>query len=78
MSAASRILVTLIGGIATIVLARVLGPHGWGAYSIAVSLVAILVAVTTLGVDQGIAYFVGSRKWEPGAALVRSMRLAAL
>ena len=37
-------------------------------YSIAVSLVAILAAASTLGVDQGIAYFVGARKWGPRAA----------
>lgn len=78
MSATSRIWVTLTGGIATIVLARVLGPHDWGAYSIAVSLVLILVAVTTLGVDQGIAYFVGARKWEPRAALGSALQMAAL
>ena len=78
MSAASRIWVTLAGGIATIVLARLLGPHDWGGYSIAVSLVAILVAATTLGVDQGIAYFVGARKWEPRAALGSALRMAAV
>jgi len=78
MSAASRIWVTLTGGIATIVLARVLGPHDWGAYSIAVSLAAILVAATTLGVDQGIAYFVGARKWDPRAALGSALRMAAV
>ena len=78
MSAASRIWVTVTGGIATIVLARVLGPHDWGGYSIAVSLVLILVALTTLGVDQGIAYFVGARKWEPRAALGSALGMAAV
>lgn len=78
MSAASRIWVTLTGGIATIVLARVLGPHDWGSYSIAGSLVAVLVALTTLGVDQGIAYFVGGREWEPRAAFGSAFRMAAV
>lgn len=78
MSAASRIWITLVSGITTIVLARVLGPHNWGGYSIAASLVAILLAVTTLGVDQGIAYFVGGRKWEPRPALASALRMAAV
>jgi O-antigen/teichoic acid export membrane protein len=78
MSAASRIWITLASGLTTIVLARVLGPNDWGGYSIAASLVVILVAVTTLGVDQGIAYFVGARKWEPRAALGSALRMAAV
>src|SRR5947207_1888902 len=78
MSAASRIWVTLAGGVTTIVLARVLGPHDWGSYSIAVSLLAILVAATTLGVDQGIVYFVGGKRWEPRAAFVSAVRMAAV
>jgi len=78
MSAASRIWVTLAGGVTTIVLARVLGPRDWGGYSIAVSLLAILTAATTLGVDQGIAYFVGARRWEPRAALGSALRMAAV
>jgi O-antigen/teichoic acid export membrane protein len=78
MSAASRIWVTLAGGITTIVLARVLGPRDWGAYSIATSLLLILAAATTLGVDQGIAYFVGARKWEPRAAFGSALRMAAV
>jgi O-antigen/teichoic acid export membrane protein len=78
MSAASQIWVTITGGTVTIVLARVLGPRDWGAYSIAVSLVAILVALTSLGVNQGITYFVASRKWAPRAAFAASLRVAAL
>jgi O-antigen/teichoic acid export membrane protein len=78
MSAASQIWAMLVGGITTIVLARVLGPHDWGGYSIAVSLLVILVAVTTLGVDQGIVYFVGARRWEPRAAFGAAMRMAAV
>ncbi len=78
MSAASQIWVALTGGITTIVLARVLGPHDWGGYSIAVSLVSILGALTTLGVNQGLSYYVGSRMWAPRAAFAASLRVAAL
>jgi O-antigen/teichoic acid export membrane protein len=78
LSAASRICVAIAGGTTTIVLARVLGPHNWAGYSIAVSLLAILGAAATLGVDQGIAYFVGGRKWAPRAALSSAIRMAAV
>src|SRR5262249_47679264 len=76
MSAASQIWVTLTGGITTIVLARVLGPHDWGGYSIAVSLVMGLTMLTRLGGSQGIVYYVGGKKWEPRAALVSALRVA--
>lgn len=78
LSAASRIWVAIAGGTTTIVLARVLGPHNWAGYSIAVSLLATLGAAATLGVDHGIAYFVGGRKWAPRAALASSLRMAAV
>jgi O-antigen/teichoic acid export membrane protein len=71
-------LVTVAGGTTAIVLARVLGPQGWGSYSIAVSLVVVIAAATTLGVDQGIAYFVGARRWPPRAALRSALRMAAI
>jgi O-antigen/teichoic acid export membrane protein len=78
MSAASRIWVTLTGGVSTIVLARVLGPDDWGGYSIAASLITILMGAATLGIDHGVVYFVGARKWEPRAALGSALRLAAI
>lgn len=78
MSAASRIWITLAGGVTTIVLARTLGPDNWGSYSIAGSLLAILMAVTSLGVDQGIVYFVGGRSWAPRAAFRTALKMAAV
>ncbi len=77
LSAASRIWVAVAGGTTTIVLARVLGPRDWGGYSIAVSLLSILGVAATLGVDQGIAYFVGGRRWAPRAAFGSALRMAA-
>lgn len=78
MSAASRIWITIAAGITTILFARILGPHGYGGYSIAGTLAAVLAAAATLGVDQGIAYFVGARRWEPRAALGSAMLTAAV
>jgi len=77
LSAVSRIWIAVAGGTTTIVLARVLGPRNWGGYSIAVSLLSILGAAATLGVDQGIAYFVGGRRWAPRAAFGSALRMAA-
>jgi O-antigen/teichoic acid export membrane protein len=76
MSVASQLWVTLTGGITTIVLARVLGPHDWGGYSVAVSLVLVLAMLASLGVNQGIAYYVSARRWEPRAAFESSLRVA--
>jgi O-antigen/teichoic acid export membrane protein len=78
LSAASRIWVAVAGGATTIVLARILGAHDWGGYSIAVSLLSILGATATLGVDQGIAYFVGGGRWAPRAALSSALKMAGI
>src|SRR5262249_24763802 len=68
----------LAGGITTIVLARLLGPGDWAGYSIAISLVATLAAVTSLGMSQGIAYFVAARLWEPRAAFGSATGMAGV
>lgn len=68
MSAASQIWVAVTGGVTTIVLARVLGPREWGGYSIAVSLVTVLSMLSSLGVSQGILYYVSGKKWAPRPA----------
>ena len=76
IAAASRIVVMVAGGITTIVLARLLGPRDWAGFSIARSLVGTLAAVTSLGMSQGIAYFVGGRRWDPRAAFGSAMGMA--
>jgi len=78
MSAASQIWVMVAGGVATVVLARILGPHDWGGYSIALSSLTILAALTTLGLNHGIAYYVGSGRWGPRAAFGASLKVAAV
>jgi O-antigen/teichoic acid export membrane protein len=77
MGAASRIAVTVAGAATAVVLARVLGPRGWGTYFLAQSLVAILTAASTLGVEHGIAYFVGAGRWTAAAAFRSSLRVSA-
>jgi len=77
MSAASRIAVAVTGAATTIVIARLLGPAGSGAYAVAQTLIIMLTVVTTLGVEHGIAYYVSSGRWSARAAN-RDSQLVAL
>ena len=78
LAAASRISVALAGAATTVVLARVLGPEGWGRYAVAQSLVVVLLAATTLGIEHGIAYYVGSGRWAPRSALAAATHVAVV
>jgi O-antigen/teichoic acid export membrane protein len=76
MSGLSRAAVMVTGAAATIVVAHVLGPSGLGPYAAAQTLIAVLMVVTTLGVEHGIVYFVSSGRWSPAEAFRGSQRLA--
>jgi O-antigen/teichoic acid export membrane protein len=65
-------------GLISIVVGRVLGPTGAGAYAVAVTYLAALIVVASLGFESGIAYFVGQAKWAPRGAFVASQVLALL
>lgn len=77
LSAASKVFVTAAGAATTIVIARVLGSGGLGTYAVAQSLLAVLLVLTTMGVEHGIVYYVSSGRWDPGSAF-RSSQIAAL
>jgi O-antigen/teichoic acid export membrane protein len=77
MSATSRIVVAGTGAVATIVIARLLGPSGSGAYAVAQTLIIMLTVATTLGVEHGIAYYVSSGRWSARHAN-RTSQLVAL
>jgi enterobacterial common antigen flippase len=76
MSATSRIVVAVTGAAATIVVARLLGPAGSGAFAVAQTLVLMLTVGTTLGVEHGIAYYVSSGRWSAAGAFRDSQLLA--
>lgn len=78
MSAASRASVAVTGALATIVVARLLGPEGTGAFAVAVTLIVMLTTFATLGVEHGVAYYVSSGLWSPRRALASVTRLAAI
>jgi O-antigen/teichoic acid export membrane protein len=76
MSAASRITVALTGAAATILVARLLGPDGTGAFAIAQTLILLLTVATTLGVEHGITYYVSSGRWGVAPAYRSAQRVA--
>ena len=78
MSGISRGLVAATGAAATIVVARVLGPSGAGAYVVAQTVIILLMVATTLGAEHGIVYFVSSGRWSARDAFRDSQRLALL
>ncbi len=78
MSAASRGSVAVTGAVATILVARLLGPEGAGAFAVALTLVVMLTTFATLGVEHGVAYFVSSGRWAARDALASVTRIALL
>lgn len=76
MSGISRTSVAITGAATTILVARLLGPSGAGAYAVALTLILLLNVIATLGIEHGIAYYVSSGRWEAGSAFRDSQRLA--
>jgi O-antigen/teichoic acid export membrane protein len=76
MSAASRVAVTGAGAFTTIVLARLLGPSGLGSFALAQTLIVMLTAATTLGVEHGIVYFVSAGTWSARAAYAAALKMS--
>jgi O-antigen/teichoic acid export membrane protein len=69
--------VTALGGFLTsIAVARILGPDGLGAYTVALSLLLVLGAIGSLGLENGIAWSVAGGRWAPRSALRDSQLLA--
>ena len=63
-------------GVLSVVLARVIGPSGNGAFALLVTLVSFAVLVCSLGLASGLTYEV-SRGWSARRAFVKSYRVAA-
>lgn len=70
--------VTTAAGLALtgIAVARLLGPDGTGSYALAATLFAMLLILSTLGLEQGISYYVAGKHWGPRAAWGRSQLVA--
>lgn len=78
LSASGRVLVTVTGASTTVAAGRILGPSGFGAFSVALTMVVVLQVLATLGVEHGIVYYVSSRRWHPGQAFWSSQGVACL
>jgi O-antigen/teichoic acid export membrane protein len=76
MGAAARAGTAATGAATTIVIARLLGPSGSGAYFVAQSVILVLTIVTTLGIEHGITYFVSAGQWSARAAYSTSLKLS--
>ncbi|HEX3324226.1 MAG TPA: hypothetical protein VHR65_03680, partial [Solirubrobacterales bacterium] len=63
-------------GLASVVVARILGPAGIGTYAIAHALLFVFTVVFELGLPQAFAYYVGRNEWT-GEPLVRGVIGAA-
>jgi len=72
----AQVVTAASGFLTTILVARIEGPEGVGAYTVALSLLLLLGALASLGLENGIAWSVASGRWDPGAALRESQLLA--
>ena len=78
LSAASQLATAATGALASLLLARLLGPPGLGTYNLLLSLLLVLLAVGTLGLDFGISYTVARGEWPPRDAFLQTQVAAAL
>ena len=60
------------GAAVSVIVARLLGPDGSGQFVVVSSLFFTLLAFCTLGIEQGVAWQIGRRRWHPASALVSS------
>jgi O-antigen/teichoic acid export membrane protein len=74
--AVSRGGVAVAGSLATVAVARILGPAGSGGYAVAISAIVVLTVLSTMGIEHGIAYYVGGRRWAARDAFRSAQRIA--
>jgi O-antigen/teichoic acid export membrane protein len=75
-SAGAQVVAAIAGALTTVVVARLLGPSGAGSYAVAATLFFMLLTFGTLGLDNGLIYYVSSRLWAPRDAWRRSALVA--
>lgn len=73
--AISRGTLAVTGAGTTLVVARMLGPDGAGAYALALTLLLLSTVAASLGVEHGIAYFVSNGTWAREAAFRASVQV---
>jgi O-antigen/teichoic acid export membrane protein len=65
-------------GLASIVLGRALGAHGYGVYAVANTILLILATVMSIGLGNGIAFEMASGRWSPASALRHALPASIL
>jgi O-antigen/teichoic acid export membrane protein len=78
LSATTQVAGAASAALVAVALARLLGPEGLGAYTIAVSLLLMLTTLGTLGLESGIVHFVGAGAWPPRRAWLETQVIALL
>ena len=78
LAAGGQVAATATAALATVIVARLLGPEGMGAYAIAVGFLLFLTTFGTLGLESGIAYRVSSGVWAPRRAWAETQVAALL
>ena len=59
----SQILIFALGFVASIILARVLGPEGKGIFALIVLIPALMLKLGSLGIEAANVYFTGSKRY---------------
>jgi len=77
LMSAAQVATAVTGFLTTVAVARLLGPEGVGAYTVALSLLLVLGVLASLGLENGIAWSVAAGRWSPRAALAQTQALAA-
>jgi O-antigen/teichoic acid export membrane protein len=77
LASAAQVTTAAAIGLTTVVVARLLGPDGTGAYGVVSSGLILLITMGSLGLGVGITYSVSHGRWPAGDAL-RQSQLAAL
>ncbi len=67
----------VVGGLLTVLVARLLGPDDTGLYNVVATTLLVGFTLGTLGINVGASYFVGAGRWHAGDAF-RQLQLAAI
>jgi O-antigen/teichoic acid export membrane protein len=72
---ATQIVIVSLGLLVAVLIARVLGPEGKGAYSLLILVPSILISLGHLGIGTGTAYYTGRRAY-PASSMVSNALLS--
>lgn len=72
----SQLITVVATGLVGIAIARGLGPVGTGAFNLVQTALAILVLFVSLGIENGVMYYVGGGRWPAAEALGQTRRAA--